>query len=78
MEEHPLEEKRSIPVTGLSPLFRPTMMGSRVVHLVGTQDSVFRALCGKKPRRSTTQPKEGDVTCFDCVVRYERGDKTSV
>ena len=73
-----MEEKRTVPVAGLSPLFRPTMMGSRVVHLVGTQDPVFRALCGKKPRRSTTQAKEGHVTCFDCVVRYERGETTSL
>lgn len=73
-----MEEKRTIPIEGLSPLVRPTMMGSRVVHLVGTKDSVIRALCGKKPRRATTQPKEGEVTCFDCVMRHERGEMTSV
>jgi hypothetical protein len=73
-----MEEKRTIPIAGLSALLRPTMMGSQVVHLVGTQDSVHRALCGKKPRRATTHPKEGNVTCFDCVVRLERGEMTSV
>jgi hypothetical protein len=68
------ELKRSIPIAGLAPHFRPTTMGSRVIHLVGTNDPVFRALCGKKPRRATSQPKEGDITCFDCIQRYERGD----
>ncbi|MNS42039.1 hypothetical protein D3C72_744090 [compost metagenome] len=73
-----MEEKRIVPIAGLSPLLRPTMMGSKVVHLVGTQDSVHRALCGKKPRRATSHPKEGHITCFDCVVRYDRGDMVSV
>lgn len=73
-----MDGKPSIPIAELSPKVRPTMMGSRVVHLVGSEEIPFRALCGKRPRKSITQPKEGEVTCFDCVMRYQRGEMTSL
>ena len=73
-----LTAKRTLNIAELGAKFRPTRMGSHVVHLIGTDDPVYRALCGKKPRRTSARVAEGEVTCFDCVVRYERGDKVCV